>query len=1299
MKSWLGKLGICSLLGLFLWAGVGFAAEGLLHNSGFEEGASSWETDVWNSGDSYSRFTVTDSPVHSGSKAAYIESTRENDAKWVQKVEVKPKTLYRLSGWIRAEGATSGFKGANLSVMGSMDMSADLLDTGGEFLFVELYGRTGDKQKEMKVAARLGGYGSLNKGKAWFDDIKLEEVDNAPAGVTVGSFSEAKTSAGSDGKPAAATTGTPFKLMGYALAFFILYGVAYINLFRKDRLERYSPAQAQLWLFGLLSAGLVWRLILAKSQGYVSDMNTFKAWASHAASGGLTHFYDTDMFVDYPPGYIYVLYVLGKIQSFYNLAMDSLPLLILMKLPAMLADLATAGLFYRMASKKLGQGAAFGIALLYVFNPAVLVNSANWGQVDSFFTLFLLLTLNAVRDKKAIKAGILFALAVLIKPQALIFTPVLLFFYWQTKSWKVLLQSAGSGLAVFLAGILPFSLSMKPAWIFHLYKETLMSYPFASLNAFNLYALTLGNWKPLGDTFILFSYGTWGTLFIFVAVGLALYYFMKGKHHTEGLPYFIGLLLISTMFLFGSKMHERYWFPAVALLLAAFIYVKDRRLLLSFVGLSVCHYLNVAYVLNLSWDGATPAKTDGVMLLVSFASLTLFGYLLKIGYDVFVKGQVRPVYDSELEHNLRDTALANSIEGTKPSKGLPENLRLGLTRRDWQLMLGLTAVYAAVSFYNLGSLKAPETVWEPAVSGESFYVDFGSVKHIERINSYAEIGEGKMKIEFAKETPEGWANPQTVDVTYTKFFTWSVLKTDVEARYAKFTVETGGISLSELAFYEKDGERPLAVEAVHADGMTPPVRGSIRLLFDEPEDSPYHPTYMDGSYFDEIYHPRTAYEHIHNIKPYENTHPPLGKLIIAIGIKLFGMNPFGWRIMGNLFGIAMVPIMYVFGKRLFRSTHLAFMAAFLFTFDFMHFAQTRIATIDTYGVFFIMLMFYFMYKYMTMSFYRVPLRKTLLPLFLSGLFFGIGAASKWIVLYGGAGLAVLFFASLYGRFREYQAAGDALQAEGQQEGRSGGGGRRKNALLWITDADQTGGGDNDPALQRIALERVRRLFWPSLIKTVLWCIPFFVIIPGIIYSASFIPYMTVPGEGFSLDHLIQYQKDMWDYHSKLVATHGFASPWWEWPFIVKPIWFYSGQALLPAGQVSSIVSMGNPLVWWLGLVAVIIVTVLAIRRREKGMIVILTAFCSQYLPWMLVTRLTFIYHYFAMVPFIVLCLVYVFKILNEEFGMRRWVNWLYMGTALLLFILFYPVLSGMVVDKSYVANVLRWFGTWYFYSN
>jgi len=177
-------------------------------------------------------------------------------------------------------------------------------------------------------------------------------------------------------------------------------------------------------------------------------------------------------------------------------------------------------------------------------------------------------------------------------------------------------------------------------------------------------------------------------------------------------------------------------------------------------------------------------------------------------------------------------------------------------------------------------------------------------------------------------------------------------------------------------------------------------------------------------YFDEVYHARTAYEHISGISPYENSHPPLGKIFIMLGVAIFGMNPFGWRIIGTLFGIAMIPLMYCFALRLFKKREYAFFAAALFAFDFMHFAQTRIGTIDVYGVFFVIAMLYYMYKFYITNYNVQPLKTVLLPLGTAGVMFGLGSASKWICIYTGAGLAVMFFVYLAKRIKEYRYACD-----------------------------------------------------------------------------------------------------------------------------------------------------------------------------------------------------------------------------------------------------------------------------------
>ena len=107
-----------------------------------------------------------------------------------------------------------------------------------------------------------------------------------------------------------------------------------------------------------------------------------------------------------------------------------------------------------------------------------------------------------------------------------------------------------------------------------------------------------------------------------------------------------------------------------------------------------------------------------------------------------------------------------------------------------------------------------------------------------------------------------------------------------------------------------------------ADGnlLMPVNEKDYHALFDEQDMFEGRQSWSNGTYFDEIYHARTAYEMVHHLYCYENTHPPLGKIFIALGVSIFGMNPFGWRFMGTLFGVLMVPIIYVFAKKMFKET-------------------------------------------------------------------------------------------------------------------------------------------------------------------------------------------------------------------------------------------------------------------------------------------------------------------------------------------------------------------------------------------
>ena len=143
--------------------------------------------------------------------------------------------------------------------------------------------------------------------------------------------------------------------------------------------------------------------------------------------------------------------------------------------------------------------------------------------------------------------------------------------------------------------------------------------------------------------------------------------------------------------------------------------------------------------------------------------------------------------------------------------------------------------------------------------------------------------------------------------------------------------------------------------------------------------------------------------------------------------------------------------------------------------------------------------------------------------------------------------------------------------------------------------------------------------------------------------------------------------------------------------MVRPIWYYSNRT--PDGLSAGISAFGNPAVWWGGIAAFFYICYRYYRTRDFCALFLIVGYLAQYLPWMYVSRITFIYHYFTCVPFIVLMLGYAaYDIKDRRFG--RQVICAYAAVTGVLFILFYPVLSGLPVKIDFVVDVLRWMPGW-----
>ena len=208
-----------------------------------------------------------------------------------------------------------------------------------------------------------------------------------------------------------------------------------------------------------------------------------------------------------------------------------------------------------------------------------------------------------------------------------------------------------------------------------------------------------------------------------------------------------------------------------------------------------------------------------------------------------------------------------------------------LTARDFFCMAAFTLIFGICIFYRLGSLHTPET-FETIKVGEvgenEIVLQFDGEQPISEISVYLGY-KGKREISFS-------VYDRSTD-------TWEIVKSRYSVESA-FCWNNVGIdrTVSSLGMVLMEDEAQI-MEIVCLDDAGEPVlpanAADYPRLFDEQELFVREPTYYDETMFDEVYHGRTAYEFLHGLSIYENTHPPLGKSIISIGIALFGMNPFG----------------------------------------------------------------------------------------------------------------------------------------------------------------------------------------------------------------------------------------------------------------------------------------------------------------------------------------------------------------------------------------------------------------------
>ncbi|MDQ2864811.1 MAG: phospholipid carrier-dependent glycosyltransferase [Candidatus Eremiobacteraeota bacterium] len=462
--------------------------------------------------------------------------------------------------------------------------------------------------------------------------------------------------------------------------------------------------------------------------------------------------------------------------------------------------------------------------------------------------------------------------------------------------------------------------------------------------------------------------------------------------------------------------------------------------------------------------------------------------------------------------------------------------------------------------------------------------------------------------------------------------------------------------------------------------------------------------------FDEVYFARAAEEYLQRRYIYENTHPPVTKLLITFSTILFGGlhrgdTSAGWRFLDVVAGALAVWLLFVLARRITHSTLYGAYAAGLFALDGMHFVQSRIATPESFVVCFSLATLYTFYRY-----WEILVTRAARPLPISSARLWLGAAGACICAVAGVALrfphesrpaqiaaAVIAAAALYVVYRVLLRPPE---------------GWRWLALFTVSAALLVASKWYGVMAYGVAFTIVagttayaaykrRRPQFPVDLVAASVIAAF-----GIVYALAYIPHFiglrdlqTQPPRPYTLSDIVTMQVNAYLYHAHLDAKHPYSSLWWQWPLDLRPVLYYATYGHERGVNTAAIItSLASPILLWLGLVTVPAVGILAILERNRGYALVVLTYLAQWLPWMFSPRIAFAYHFYVDIPLICLCSAIAMQRLyawmrDSDLNAARTIVAGYFAVAAAWFVYYYPILSGMTIP--YASWMQRmWLHSW-----
>ncbi len=401
--------------------------------------------------------------------------------------------------------------------------------------------------------------------------------------------------------------------------------------------------------------------------------------------------------------------------------------------------------------------------------------------------------------------------------------------------------------------------------------------------------------------------------------------------------------------------------------------------------------------------------------------------------------------------------------------------------------------------------------------------------------------------------------------------------------------------------------------------------------------------------FDEINYVPAAKQFIQMKENQNWEHPPLAKELMAIGIMVFGDRPIGWRYMSTFFGSLTLIGMYLWALVLFRNRTTALFAALITLANQLLYVQARIGTLDVFMVAFTV---FALVAFCAAWSKAVENRNAFSWCLIAGVMFGLAMACKWAAMVPWlSAILMIGLLKIVRRWNRFLGLED-----------------------WYSDNSLGGMG-----MLKLALA--------------------FVIVPIGVYFLTFLPFLFIHKADqttYSILDVITMQFKMWHGQLSIVSAHPYMSAWQSWPLMIRPTWYAFDQE--GEGFYRCVILLGNPLIMWSGLIALLFCMWAWIARRDREAFLILSFFGAFYLGWAFIPRkLTFYYYYYPAGMTLSMAIAFFFHYgESKKFLMLikiRTLRWAFLTACIVIFIFFYPVLAAIKIPL-HAYSMRMWFKSW-----